>query len=364
MKNKNFQNSGQNPINQIMSMAEQIAKTIPKNDDSPEMDLGNVIKHVTESVSSLMKNNELDLNKLTENMVNQMQMQNQVGDGGFDKDNEPKLEPKQIDKFIPKQPVIEKNDEFEELNDDECVDNLQPRTKDLFYDMNISLEEFYSGKIKKLQIKRKRIQGTKIITEKKKIGIEIKKGSREDQIIRLNKQSDEEFNHETGDVVINLIEKPHEIFEREGDNLFTIIDIGLFDSINKNRKPIYIKHLNQKIIKLKVPPKCVLHQNNSTWKIKGYGMPKFSKDQEFGDLFVKFNLHIPENEIDTTDTQKIIENFPSMIKNIEADIDNIQQVELQELEDKDFDVINNYEEDEYSDEDDCDISSCEDESDL
>jgi DnaJ-class molecular chaperone len=58
-----------------------------------------------------------------------------------------------------KLPILQNR--FEELMDDEDIkeeDLLRPRTKDINISLNVTLEEFYHGKEKKLAIRRKRIK--------------------------------------------------------------------------------------------------------------------------------------------------------------------------------------------------------------
>ena len=64
-----------------------------------------------------------------------------------------------------------------------------PRTRDICFDLNVDLEDFYNGKKKKLNIKRKRIveidNKQKVIEEKKKLIISIERGMKDEQQLRF-----------------------------------------------------------------------------------------------------------------------------------------------------------------------------------
>ena len=174
-------------------------------------------------------------------------------------------------------------------------DKILPKTRDICFDLNVDLVDFYTSKKKKLNIKRKRIIEVdgkqKVVEEKKKIIIPIEKGMKDEQQIRFEGQADQIPGYEPGDIVITLIENEHPIFQRDGDNLIISKNINLYQIYNYT---FDITHLDSKIVRISKNNNDSLHLNNSLRKVPGQGMPIYNKENEFGDLFVRFNLVIPK----------------------------------------------------------------------
>ena len=345
-----------NGVPNIFQMAQQIAQNMPTSDTSgKDIDMPEMVKYVTESVTKMMGSNDVDLSGVTNTLV--QTFENMQQDGSLppipnSKVNLDPIEPKSL-----KSPKDQEQDYFEELDDDSDADEFQPRTKDLHFNMNVNLEDFYKGKTKKLAIRRKRIKKengkTKIVEEKKKIAIKIEPGMRDEQIIRFNKEADELPGHETGDIVITLCENPHGYFEREGDNLFIVKKISLYEALAGScGEPIVltIKHLDGTILKIPTN-KQPLHSNEGIRKIKGEGMPLFKKEG-YGDLFIRFNLDIPEN-FPKSKIEVLKEIFPPFNSNSLSG-DKERECTMEEVTEEDMEALDyDYSSDEsdYSDSD-------------
>ncbi len=103
-----------------------------------------------------------------------------------------------------------------------------------------------------------------------------------------------------GDLYVVINVKEHELFDREGDQLFyqqpikfTLATLG---------GSIEIPTLQGKMT-LKIPPGT---QSGTTFRLKGYGMPNL-KTQHEGDLLVKVAVEVPEKL--TSDQRKKLEAF-------------------------------------------------------
>lgn len=95
---------------------------------------------------------------------------------------------------------------------------------------------------------------------------------------------------EPGDLHIKFRVKQHEYFYRDGNNLIIIIPISftqaaLGDEIN-------VSTLDNKIIKLKIPPGC---ENGKVLRIKGAGVPVLETPEHKGDLYIKVEIDIPKH---------------------------------------------------------------------
>jgi len=167
-----------------------------------------------------------------------------------------------------------------------------PRTRDICFDLNVDLEDFYTGKKKKLNVKRKIILDGKVIEEKKKLVIPIEKGMKDEQQIKFEEEADQIPGYSQGDIIINLIENEHPVFQRDGDNLIIVKNINLYEIYDLT---FDIKHLDGRIIRITKDPSDALHLNESLRKIPGEGMPKYKTNGEYGDLFIRFNIVIPKS---------------------------------------------------------------------
>lgn len=98
-----------------------------------------------------------------------------------------------------------------------------------------------------------------------------------------------------GDLYITFSIANHADFKRLGNDLYTIKELDLYTAILGGE--LIIDTLNGKV-KLKVKPET---QNGEKMRLKGKGFPIYKKENEFGDLFVTYQIKIPTG---LTDKQK------------------------------------------------------------
>ena len=373
-ENKNTQSDTSNPpVPDIFQMAQKIAKDIPKPEEGKPIDMQNMVKHVTDSVMNMMGNGEVDINGMTSNLMQNL-MNQQGGSGNIfenlmDNSGQQSVEPSY--KPIPNSKITlpgqekksnekakkqlkypkEKNSNFEELDDDDDeADELNPRTRDIKINLNVDLKDLFTGTKKKLAVRRKRLKkdakgNIKPTDEKKKIIIPIEPGMKDEQVIIFNKEADEALGHETGDIVITLCENAHSVFEREGDNLFIMKDISLYEAFaaaSGEKLEMTVKHLDGTVLKLKTDGKP-LHDNDGIRKIVDEGMPYYRKNGK-GDLYVRFNLVLPDKFKDE-DIPVLKKLFPALN---ECDIpkdSKIRDVILEEVSESDLEDLDYYSDD-------------------
>ena len=249
----------------LFKMADQIAKNMSSDDKQSleNMDMEKMISHVTQNVFKMMNgasNGEpMDIMGLLSGMGMGVPVQTQSQDPDSDSDSE-------------------------------C---LFPKTRDICFDLNVDLEDFYTGKKKKLNVKRKRIIEVdgkqKVIEEKKKLVIPIERGMKDEQQIRFEGEADQIPGYSPGDILITLIENEHPVFERDGNNLIIVKNINLYELYDIT---FDITHLDSRILRVSKQLGDSL-QLDSLRKIPGEGMPIY-KDTKHGDLFIRFNLVIPK----------------------------------------------------------------------
>jgi DnaJ family protein A protein 2 len=98
----------------------------------------------------------------------------------------------------------------------------------------------------------KQCNGKKVTNERKLLEVYIDKGMKNSQTITFEQAADESPGIITGDVVIVIEEKPHEVFKREGNDLFTDIEVDLLTALAGGY--FSLMHLDDHALRVAVRP--------------------------------------------------------------------------------------------------------------
>jgi curved DNA-binding protein len=130
----------------------------------------------------------------------------------------------------------------------------------------------------------------------KQIRITIPAGVENGQVIKLKGHGSPGANGgPAGDLFITFSIAPHPDFKRLGNDLYTTIKIDLYTALLGGDTTI--ETLTGKV-KLKVNAET---QPDTKIRLKGKGFPVYKKENEFGDLYVTYEVELPTN---LTDEQK------------------------------------------------------------
>ena len=122
----------------------------------------------------------------------------------------------------------------------------------------------------------------------KKIRITVPAGVENGQIIKINGYGGDGVNGgPNGDLYITFTVTNHTTFKRLDENLYTTIDITIYDAVLGG--DLTVDTLNGKV-KLKIAPGT---QNGSRVKLKEKGFPVYKQPNRFGDLYITFQVKIP-----------------------------------------------------------------------
>lgn len=163
-------------------------------------------------------------------------------------------------------------------------------------EMQVSLEEAYSGTTRQLQL------------DKQKLQLKIKPGIKDGQVLRLKGKGGKGMNGgPDGDLYITVHVSEHPHYKRKEDDLYCDITVDLYTAILGGQT--LVRTLRNPI-KITVSKET---DNGKVLRLKGMGMPRYDKDNEYGDMYAKVNIRLPKNL-----TPKEIELFNelSTIKNI------------------------------------------------
>jgi curved DNA-binding protein len=123
----------------------------------------------------------------------------------------------------------------------------------------------------------------------KKVRITIPAGVEHGQVIKLKGHGGPGTNGgPNGDLYITFVVADHPRYNRDGNDLYTSIDIDLYTAMLGGE--ITIDTLDNKKLKLKVNPET---QNGSKIRLKGKGFPVYKSEGAFGDLYVTFSVKLP-----------------------------------------------------------------------
>ncbi len=136
-----------------------------------------------------------------------------------------------------------------------------------------------------------RCNGTGLTSGKKTLNIKIPKGV--DSGIRLKIGGEGEaapYGGVPGDLYVVLQVSKHPNFERDGVDLITKTDVPLTSAILGGE--VMVKTLSGSHVKLKIPQGT---QPNTSFRLKGKGLPLMSSSSRYGDILVEVSILVPKS---------------------------------------------------------------------
>jgi DnaJ family protein B protein 4 len=157
-------------------------------------------------------------------------------------------------------------------------------------DLNITLDELYNGCTKRMKISRKVYTSRPVKSETEILTVEVKPGWKEGTKITFDNKGDIRSGREPADVIFTIKQKPHDVYERDENDLIMTLDITVKDVTYGFSKEIIALDgtpLNVSLSKKSIP------SSNYVYKMSGKGMPirKDGKIVRYGDLLIKFNIN-------------------------------------------------------------------------
>ncbi|KAG0028214.1 DnaJ- protein scj1 [Podila clonocystis] len=146
------------------------------------------------------------------------------------------------------------------------------------------------GKGKMIRHKCPICSGTKVQRGSEQLTIVIEPGMADGATIVFDREADESPDLVPGDVIFDIRTRPHSIFERRGDALYTYVTISLEQALLGFN--LEIKHLDGKAVALTRGEAVTPYGFVQT--LKGQGMPIKGSRGDFGDLFVEYKVVFPE----------------------------------------------------------------------
>ncbi len=143
-----------------------------------------------------------------------------------------------------------------------------------------------------LHLKLKDVYKTKkhtVTVDGKNLRINVPAGIEDGQTIKIRGYGGEGANGgPKGDLFITFVIQNNTDFMREGNDLHRQVDLDLYTAVLGGE--LIVDTFDGKV-KLKVAPGT---QNDTSVRLKGKGFPVYKKEGEFGDLYVKYKIKIPD----------------------------------------------------------------------
>lgn len=150
------------------------------------------------------------------------------------------------------------------------------------------------------------------------------------QKIFFRGEGDQQPDLEPGDVIIILNEKPHDVFQRSGDDLLMNRTISLTEALCGFS--FVIRHLDGRDLLIKHPPGDVVKPGDLK-AVMGEGMPFYKNHFEKGNLYITFEITFPENNFADEKTLKSLETIlPARPAFTKPEGENVEEVELYPLD--------------------------------
>lgn len=153
-----------------------------------------------------------------------------------------------------------------------------PRGEDYEATLEISLQEAFEGTSRMISI------------NGKNININVPRGVKSGQILRVRgKGGAPRRGGEAGNLLLNVQVADDPRFRRQGDDLYSEIEVPLYKAILGGDVTI---NTFRGTLSMKIPPET---HRGKVFRMKGQGMPVYQKKDQFGDLYLTVVIDIPRN---------------------------------------------------------------------
>lgn len=173
-------------------------------------------------------------------------------------------------------------------------------------------------------------KGKKVCNQTKILEVHVDKGAKENQKIYFRGEGDQQPDVEAGDVIIILQQKPHEKFQRSGDDLYVNHTVTLTEALCGFN--FVLHHLDGRDLLITHPQGQVIKPGDVK-TVVGEGMPQYKNPFEKGNLYVNFEIKFPENHFTTEENLKVLESvLPPRPQFVMPTGENVEEADLMDYD--------------------------------
>ncbi|KAI0710127.1 DnaJ-domain-containing protein [Earliella scabrosa] len=181
----------------------------------------------------------------------------------------------------------------------------------------------------------KKCKGNKTVKEKTRQEIYVERGMADRQRIVLAGAGDEEPGIPPGDVIFTLKTRPHESFERSGNDLLTTVHITLSEALLGFSR-ILLTHLDGRGVHVTSPKGKIIKPGDSII-LRGEGMPVYKTPDHKGNLYVMLEIDMPDdNWLRSIDAQALSALLPPKKPEMDPKPAVVDEVPFEESDIVDF----------------------------
>ncbi|TKR86529.1 hypothetical protein L596_011106 [Steinernema carpocapsae] len=201
----------------------------------------------------------------------------------------------------------------------------------------------------------KSCDGKKTLQVKKVLEVHIRRGVNNNEKITFSREGDQEPGVEPGDIIIVVQTKPHELFERRGENLYMEKTISLNDALTGFK--FVIKHLDGRDVVISGKPGDII-EPEAVRGILDEGMPIQGAPDQKGILYVKFDVKFPDEHFleDETMYKELEKHLPPRSPFTMPKGEDVEEVSLMPFDENRHNSTRGnrqaYHDEEYDDDDD------------
>ncbi len=181
------------------------------------------------------------------------------------------------------------------------------RALDIDYPVEVTLEEAYNGTSRIISlgvdepcsgcrgtgrihnVPCSMCRGSGVVPRVKRLEVKIPPGAKDGSRVRIAGKGRQDYGGARGDLYLVVSVKPHQLFERRGDELHVEVAVPLTVAVLGGE--IQVPTLKSSKLALKIPPET---QNGRLFRLVGQGMPHLDNSSR-GDLLAKVNVVLPKN---------------------------------------------------------------------
>jgi len=154
--------------------------------------------------------------------------------------------------------------------------NMEVPGSDLTGEISISLQDAYNGTERIIDLGGERIR------------VKIKPGAYEGLKLRIRGKGEKGTSGKAGNLYLTIHVLPSPVFRREKEHLYKDVSIDMFTAMLGGKKGI--DTFSGKL-KITIPEGT---QNDKQLRIRGKGMPVYDRQGQYGDLYVRLKVYLPE----------------------------------------------------------------------
>lgn len=177
------------------------------------------------------------------------------------------------------------------------------------------------GKIFKKEDICKTCDGEKVIQKPEKIEIPIEKGIPDKHQIKITGKGNEHPEYRTGDLVVVVFTKPHEVYERKDANLYIKKKISLYEALVGFK--FNVEQLDGHLVTVTTAPGEII-QHAQVKMVRDLGLPVYKETFSYGDLFIEFEVEFPKSV--NAQQAKVLKTVlpPPLIEGVEKTTNNYE----------------------------------------